>query len=627
MKNLLLYSVLFLILQTGFGQAPLLKSFEAIPVPEAVHPGENMRDIPPSVPGNTNIPPVFKADETEIQIGGTQFDLQTAGANGRKLHTFGDKVSAIWHFGDDASGFPDRGTGYNHFNGTEWQPIPTERIEGTTRGGYPDMTVMEDGTEVIASHTTRDAGGWEVKLYQKSPGADVWEQSTLPSTESFGGMVWAKVAAGGADGQSLHLIAITLNETFGGMPYRGLDQHILYYRSTDAGKSWDITDMVIPGLDSTFYFTHDSESYAIDVQGETVAVAVFTGWGDTALFKSEDNGNTWTKTTILDFPLDAYDGNGYTAADLPDDPNAPDSISIFTNDGYGSVVLDENGMAHVTFGEMYVNSSSAGQFQFFPGMSGLGYWNESMGANSYQTIADLIDLDGDSTISIGTIAAYFLSLTSMPSMGIDADGNIYVAYSGLHELYMNADGQNNRHIYMVESQDAGATWSAPYPVINEETLAPGVLDFIEFIEAVYPSVPRRVGEKVEMTYQQDFEPGLSQSGDMDTPTPQLINYLAVDKQNIRTSSYKTVSLPENKVRIYPNPATEMVNIDFSLNEKSEVEVFVFDLLGQRVFEKTLGMRGQGKYRESLNLAPLKKGIYFLKIQAEGASVTRKVVIE
>ena len=628
MKNLLLlHAFLFLFVQTGVAQAPLLNQFDPVPIPESVHPGENFSQSGPTVPGNTTTPAMFKGDDTEIQIGSTQFDLQTVGCNGRKLQTYDDKVSAIWLFGNDPNGFPDRGTGYNHYDGTEWQQIPTERMEGATRGGYPDMTVLGDGTEVIVSHTTRDAGGWEVKMYQKAPGTDAWVQSTVPSVESFGGMVWAKVATGGPDGNSIHLIAVTLNEAFGGMPYRGLEQHILYYRSTDAGKSWDITDMVIPGLDSSFYFTHDSEAYSIDVQGETVAVAVFTGWGDTALFKSEDNGTTWAKTTIIDFPLDAYNQMGYTAGDLPNDPNAPDSLAIFTNDGFGSLVLDDNGMAHVSFGEMYVTDPGNGQFQFFPGMSGLAYWNESMGTGNYQTIADLQDFDGDSMVTVSDIATYFLSLTAMPSIGIDADGNLYVAYSALHELYTNSDGQNYRHIYLVESQDGGMNWTTPYPVINEETLGPDIFFFIDFLEAVYPSIPRRVGEKVQMLYQQDFEPGLSQSGDMDAPMDNSMNFLAVDKQNIRTSSVEPNILSSEKLRVFPNPALDRLTVDFTLTGNSETTVSVFDLLGTRVFEKDLGMRNSGRYVEMLDLAFLKTGIYFLRIRAGDNFVSRKIILE
>ncbi|RUA28364.1 MAG: T9SS C-terminal target domain-containing protein [Bacteroidetes bacterium] len=71
--------------------------------------------------------------------------------------------------------------------------------------------------------------------------------------------------------------------------------------------------------------------------------------------------------------------------------------------------------------------------------------------------------------------------------------------------------------------------------------------------------------------------------------------------------------------IYPNPTNKgYVNIKTTSN--SAVNVTVFDLLGKKVITKTLS-------NNKLNVSSLKSGVYLLNIEQNGASTTKKLVIE
>lgn len=71
--------------------------------------------------------------------------------------------------------------------------------------------------------------------------------------------------------------------------------------------------------------------------------------------------------------------------------------------------------------------------------------------------------------------------------------------------------------------------------------------------------------------------------------------------------------------IYPNPTNKgYVNIKTTSN--SAVNVTVFDLLGKKVITKTLS-------NNKLNVSSLKSGVYLLNIEQNGASATKKLVIE
>ena len=135
-------------------------------------------------------------------------------------------------------------------------------------------------------------------------GTGTWINSTI--TPDY--LIWNRSATGGVDGNTIHMIALTepAGGTWTGDTVNGLSGALLYYRSQDGGDSWDITDMQLPGNDSITHNGMSGDCYAITAQGETVVMAYFNDWGDSYIVKSTDNGDTWTKTTFLDFPVDKY---------------------------------------------------------------------------------------------------------------------------------------------------------------------------------------------------------------------------------------------------------------------------------------------------------------------------------
>jgi hypothetical protein len=112
-------------------------------------------------------------------------------------------------------------------------------------------------------------------------------------------------------------------------------------------------------------------------------------------------------------------------------------------------------------------------YSYFPGTSGIIYWNESFGLDSVIVAADLVDDNADSTFTVfpgyadvGTTAGpvpYGAGLTTQPSSGIDANGHLYLSYAGAKEgLNYASDGTeaSRKHIYLSRSTDGGATWLA-----------------------------------------------------------------------------------------------------------------------------------------------------------------------
>ncbi len=464
-----------------------------------------------------------------VVIGTTTYDLQTnASVQNRLVRHADGTLSAVWTYSNTYTlAAPDRGTGYNYFNGTSWGTAPTSRIE-TERGGWPSIVGVLGG-EVNTLHNTTSS---VITMNRRSlKGTGSWTETNV-TNPSFD-ILWNRTAVGGPNGTTLHMIGVTAPVANGGQLFQGLDGALLYWRSNDGGVTWDIANTILPGMTANFFVGFDGDSYAITAKGNTVVIAVFNDWADSFIMKSTDNGNTWTKKIFLDFPIDMYVTDQTGGSDVDGDGVAD---TIMTTDNSGSVVIDNNGKVHVFFGSMRVLDADLtdGFTTYFPYTNGLLYWNEDMDAGEAQYIAWAEDFDGDG-VAINSnetdIARYYTSLSSFPSAVFDdATGTIYLTYSAYMENLDNG-AQSYRHVYMIYSDDNGCSWSDFTDVTPNNN----------FAECVFASLASTVGDSIRFIYQEDVEPGLAVRGDNDAFDLNEIVYVAVHKSELASNMLNCVT--------------------------------------------------------------------------------------
>jgi hypothetical protein len=77
---------------------------------------------------------------------------------------------------------------------------------------------------------------------------------------------------------------------------------------------------------------------------------------------------------------------------------------------------------------------------------------------------------------------------------------------------------------------------------------------------------------------------------------------------------------------YPNPFNPVTTISYSLPVKSEVELIIFNALGEGVMQLTNEEKEAGRYSVKFNATELTSGIYFYRIQAGSFVQTKKMVL-
>ncbi len=78
---------------------------------------------------------------------------------------------------------------------------------------------------------------------------------------------------------------------------------------------------------------------------------------------------------------------------------------------------------------------------------------------------------------------------------------------------------------------------------------------------------------------------------------------------------------------YPNPASDQITLDFSLDQKEEISVTIYQANGQLVKNHYIGARAQGEHREVLSLQNLNNGVYFYSFSTSKTRVLKKFIIQ
>ena len=566
--------------------------------------------------------------QTEYVIGNTLYDLQSNRGPARRIVNNGDgTISAAWTFSANQSGYPDRGTGYNYYDGSAWGAIPTARVEGA-RTGFTNMSVS-GGNEYTLTHNGTGAG----VLSKRTKGAGAWTTYTPVGGTSPGTDVWFRMATGGANGNTVH--AIVNSQGTGTTAILGQNGPLTYSRSQDGGVTWDVQHAVLPGCDSSFYAGFSAENYSIDCSGNTVVIAGADLMCDVVMWKSTDNGTTWTKTIIEAAPISAYNTASDYAPLLSDVDGDGVADTILSNAGDINITLDNNGMVHATWSLMRCldDDTTAGtSLGVFLTTSGIMYWNEGMSAPA--EVAGLVDQDGDGQFTLpvgdGTNLPFGRygngGLTIHPQIGFDGNNNIFLVYSAVSEITDTINyNAALRHIFLTYSSDMGATWSLG------EDLVPSAAQGGdgEYQEAVWPSIAKSNGNQVNVVYQRDpcpeyFVNNTSVYGPQNTSTNDIIyvswnNPVGVSE----ITKANSFSMSQN----YPNPVNGTTRFELNLNANSDVTVELYNVLGKLVKTETLNNLNAGSNVITLDLAGFNAGLYTYSVTVGAEKVTRTLMVK
>ena len=562
----------------------------------------------------------------------------------------------------------DRGTGYNFCKEGEWQDMPDERVE-PFKTGWPSIAQWKDGGEILLAH----GNGHMQCFVREIAGEGEWQyKGALPDyPEGYAYTTeyptWPRVVTCGNNHDIIVAVAvlqhsISSNET---------DLQTVMWRSEDA-ENWDISygPLHEVGWDHNEFSADD---YCMAANGNKVAL-LYSGCltNSTWLFQSNDCGLTWESSRVWENP---YEGRSFEFEN--GQPwGMEDTLFMPMN---GAIVIDNSGVTHValnTFEMIHTEENESGYYSYWAGrpVDGILYWNDTQEAPiadtyhpEYANIPHLagpnphhaarlwwpipsepgyVHMVNDSTKWIGFIPMYegvewsndmyYMSGTEYvskvygasahPALSCDPYGNLACAFSSPNcSRPSQAQNAYFRSIYVSYRNVDEGYWHQVEDDITDDFM------FSQSENLFTISVPNTINPgEFWFGFQSDDQIGFYW-GSNATQQEGSVNDITAVKV---IASPEMVSVPENHdainpmtaVRVYPNPATDVLNIEVNASQSSVMSINVFNIMGQKVMESNVNIN-TGMNTPSINTADFASGIYFVTVKANGFENTLKFIVK
>ncbi|MBE0662057.1 MAG: T9SS type A sorting domain-containing protein [Bacteroidales bacterium] len=92
------------------------------------------------------------------------------------------------------------------------------------------------------------------------------------------------------------------------------------------------------------------------------------------------------------------------------------------------------------------------------------------------------------------------------------------------------------------------------------------------------------------------------------------------------SSPETEKLIQNRLNIYPNPASQTMFVGFNSTDNSPVEISITDLSGRSIQQQSFGPLVQGQHNLQLDISKLKSGIYLVQLKNGEHTLSNKLIV-
>ena len=642
MKKLFTLALVLLVTVAGYSQVRQASYKNAKQTPATMQVTKGMESF-------ENVQSQPNMTRTDGELDYTTYDWQTNASIINRTIVWPDgKVNFAYTIAGNNT-YTDRGTGIGTYDATndEWTPMGG-RIESEKTGFGPIARYKENGI-VIAAHNATTVGVFIVE--DRDQLTDL--QGTVSAVchlDDTHEPTWPVVMTSGADREIIHIIF---------SDYSADGNPMYYFRSTDGGLTWDKQNVVLDYLSSSYCSDWGSNIvyWMETTEDNCLAYVVNNAWSDGMVCYSYDDGETWERKVFYHHPginttfedwffyprwvsaqwgVDgelciAYEWNGSTGE--------PGSGSYYP--GVGGVAFWSEKMPYHGETEPEFGSDPTNPMPCIPGQPFImdtaylfediyaswwpwgdathEMWPEYFGYLStldensqwedpYEATEFNIDISGGDCSNHG---AYNCGVSSMPTLCMvpGTNGSDMVAvWSAMDENCIDEDpGNYYFHLFAAYSPDYGRTWQH---MVNLTT------DFMwQYNEFVYAQAAV-VGTTLVIAIQTDGQTGTFVQGDETESTDNLYQGFTFELSELFPEA--GVGVPESNhnihMSLYPNPATDRLNITLSQN----AEIVVYNIMGQSVMTVE-GHAGAN----TLNISDLTSGIYFVNAGTE----TQKFIVK
>lgn len=393
-------------------------------------------------------------------------------------------------------------------------------------------------------------------------------------------------------------------------PVTGYNRDMLMYKSTNNGQTFFLHSVAVPGSGGA---GEDKEWIFCDpVNTNTTYDNVFITWTSFGpqpgirFRKSTNAGLNWSATVNVG---DNTSGQGSNVCSGTNNQ----IYVVWTSNG---IKFDRSTNGGASFGTDF-QLSSTGNTNDYPFIC-CDYSNSSTRGNVYVTWSDNRGGNFDVWLQRSTnggaswlaqpVRVNDVTTASQywPVIQCDNSGNLYVMY------YDNRLGAAQINSHIAYSTDAGSTW------VNQQ------LSDSSFTEA-YSSQEVRYGDYISIDAHNGKVIAVWTDQRKGVPNQEIYSATLSNLIGIQPISNEIPSefrLHQN----YPNPFNPSTKIKFDIPNSSFVRISVYDVIGREAAVIVNQNLNAGSYETEFNAVKFTSGVYFYKIEAEGFTQIKKMVL-
>ncbi len=487
--------------------------------------------------------------------------------------------------------------------GSTWTIFPNinEGVGSSMNGRFPTVKGTPDTPIIVYRNAANDdpniqnqptlavdLGGW---------GGGVWENSFIDDKASADSVMDIRY-------YSLDIAPDNPNLWLVGAHHHGGDppgEFHLVYRSEDGGITWSRPIVIASAVPAD----SDKANYIIDLSTSSVgvllgenniafAVGLCQWYHDSDIWRlyyciSRDGGKTWTAPKLI------------PGAEYLNFSNA----DIYHN---YTVLRDAAGYFHIFAIGRDTSEVVSGEPQPYRGWDfRYDVHNDTWNINKF-VYPKLLN---DGLVAWGLDNREEMYPLNAAALG--PDGTLYYAYEDVVDTTGAAGdvAHYKYNLFVMVSEDNGQTWKGPVAVLeNWDGRAPN-------------GMARNASDKLHLVFgQRDTTIDTRMFYYLGVPTAEVKNLLTGVAGNPKTDIPTTFALYQN----YPNPFNPVTTIRFDVPRRSHVKLSVFNAKGQLVATLVDAEMEAGHKGVSWNAAGLPSGVYLYRLEADGFSQTRQMVL-
>ena len=100
----------------------------------------------------------------------------------------------------------------------------------------------------------------------------------------------------------------------------------------------------------------------------------------------------------------------------------------------------------------------------------------------------------------------------------------------------------------------------------------------------------------------------------------------IPKGNFSTGTGNPIAKLNGELSLFPNPASDQLNIRFTLTKQSDAQLLIYDMSGKVVEDRYLGLLTAGEQQQGLTVTSLKNGQYIVVLRTDDSQLVKKLSV-